>query len=212
MLFTTPTTLLFVGDSITDCDRDRESGGTDLGAGYVAQVQALLGAHHPEAEIQYLNTGISGNRVTDLEARWENDVLAHQPDWVSVMIGINDVWRQFDNPLLEQVSLEAYSEKLEALIQLTLPQVEGMIVMSPFFLETNVDEPMRVMMDSYGAAARAIAKRHELRFVDVQAAFDAWLEHNHTSELSGDRVHPNALGHNIIASAFLDAVGFQRSR
>ena len=209
MLFTKATTLLFVGDSITDCDRDRESGGTDLGAGYVAQVQALVGAHHPEAQIRYLNTGISGNRVTDLEARWDVDVLAHQPDWVSVMVGINDAWRHFDNPLIEQVSLEAYSEKLEALIQRTLPQVEGMIVMSPFFLEPNVEEPLRAMMDRYGAAARAIAERNGLRFVDVQAAFDAWLAHNHTSQLCGDRVHPNAVGHNIIASAFLSAVGFE---
>jgi lysophospholipase L1-like esterase len=209
MLFTQPTTLLFVGDSITDCGRDRESGGTDLGAGYVAQVQALLDAHHPEAKIRYLNTGISGNRVTDLEARWDVDVLAHQLDWVSVMIGTNDVWRQFDKPLVEQVLLPAYSEKLQGLVERTLPQVQGMIVMSPFFLETNVKEPMRELMDRYGAAARAIAERNELRFVDVQAAFDAWLLHNHTSQLGADRVHPNAIGHNIIASAFLNAVGFE---
>ncbi len=129
--------------------------------------------------------------------------------WVSVMIGINDVWRRFDNPLVEQVSLAAYREKLEALIQRTLPQVEGMIMMSPFFLETNAEEPMRAMIDRYGAAARAIAERNELRFVDVQAAFNAWLVHNHTLQLCGDRVHPNSVGHNIIASAFLDAVGFQ---
>jgi lysophospholipase L1-like esterase len=209
MLFTQPTTLLFVGDSITDCGRDRESGGTDLGAGYVAQVQALLDAHHPEAKIRYLNTGISGNRVTDLEARWDVDVLAHKPDWVSVMIGTNDVWRQFDKPLVEQVLLPAYSEKLQGLVERTLPQVQGMIVMSPFFLETNVKEPMRELMDRYGAAARAIAERNELRFVDVQVAFDAWLLHNHTSQLGADRVHPNAIGHNIIASAFLNAVGFE---
>ena len=209
MLFNRPTTLLFVGDSITDCGRDRESGGTDLGTGYVAQVQALLDAHHPEAKVRYLNTGISGNRVTDLEARWDVDVLAHQPDWVSVMIGINDVWRQFDNPLVEQVSLPAYSEKLQGLVERTLPQVQGMILMSPFFLETNIKEPMRELMDSYGAAARGIAERNELRFVDLQAAFNAWLAHNHTSLLCEDRVHPNAVGHNIIASAFLDAVGFR---
>lgn len=209
MLFTQPTTLLFVGDSITDCGRDRESGGTDLGAGYVAQVQALLDAHHSEAKIRYLNTGISGNRVTDLEARWDVDVLAHKPDWVSVMIGTNDVWRQFDKPLVEQVLLPAYSEKLQGLVERTLPQVQGMIVMSPFFLETNVKEPMRKLMDRYGAATRAIAERNELRFVDVQAAFDAWLLHNHTSQLGADRVHPNAIGHNLIASAFLNAVGFE---
>jgi lysophospholipase L1-like esterase len=190
MLFTQPTTLLFVGDSITDCGRDRESGGSDLGTGYVAQVQALLNAHHPEAKVRYLNMGISGNRVTDLEARWDVDVLAHQPDWVSVMIGINDVWRQFDNPLVEQVSLQFYSEKLQGLVERTLPRVQGMI-------------------DRYGAAAHAVAERNELHFVDVQAAFNAWLVHNHAAQLCADRVHPNAVGHNIIASAFLNAIGFE---
>jgi lysophospholipase L1-like esterase len=90
-----------------------------------------LGAHHPELQMRYLNAGISGNRVTDLEARWESMYWHRRPDWVSVMVGINDVWRQFDNPLVEQVSLEADCETLETLIQVTLPQVEGMIVMSP---------------------------------------------------------------------------------
>jgi len=100
MLFTKPTKLLFVGDSITDCGRDYQANGLDLGTGYVAQVQALLSAHHPDAQMCILNTGISGNRVTDLELRWDTDVLAHQPDWVVLMIGINDVWRHFDNPCM----------------------------------------------------------------------------------------------------------------
>ena len=209
MIFSKPTTLLFVGDSITDCGRDRDSGGSDLGAGYVAQVHALLGAHHPQARVRFLNTGISGNRVTDLERRWDQDVLAHRPDWVSLMIGINDVWRQFDDPLSEQVSQQAYTEKLEALIQRTLPTVEGMIVLSPFFLETNKADPMRAMMDRYRAAVRVVAERNGVRFVDIQAAFDTWLCHNPTQLLCGDRVHPNPVGHNIIASALLNALGFE---
>mgnify|MGYP000241393168 CR=1 FL=1 len=172
-------------------------------------MQALLDAHHPEAKVHYLNTGISGKRVTDLEVRWDVDVLAHQPDCGLVMIGINDVWRQFDNPLVEQVSLQAYSEKLHGLIDRTLPQVQCAIVMLPFLLETNAKEPVREFIDRYGAVARAIAERNELRFVYVQAAFNAWLVHNHTSQLCADRVHPNAVGHNIIASAFLNAIGFK---
>lgn len=209
MLFKQPTTLLFVGDSITDCGRERVCNGTDLGSGYVAQVQALLGAHHPQARVRYLNTGISGNRVTDLERRWEQDVLAHRPDWVSLMIGINDVWRHFDDPLAEQVSEPAYTAKLEALIQRTLPSVEGMLVLSPFFLESNHADPMRTMMDRYGAAAKAVAERNGVHFVDIQGAFDAWLRYNPTQLLCGDRVHPNAVGHNIIASAVLNALEFE---
>jgi lysophospholipase L1-like esterase len=83
-----------------------------------------------------------------------------------------------------------------------------MWVLSPFFLETNKADPMRAMMDRYGAAAQAVAKAQGLSFVDLQAAFDAWLSHQPTQQLCADRVHPNAVGHAIIARAFLRALGF----
>ena len=206
---TSPFKLLFIGDSITDCDRLCEANGDELGDGYVRQVDALLRAHYPQLDVQVLNTGISGNRVTDLEARWQEDVLDLQPDYLSIMIGINDVWRHFDSPHMEQVDLETYTAKLEGLIQKTLPTVKGMVVMSPFFLEVNQSDPMRMQMDRYGASAKEIAERNGIPFVDIQAAFDTWLAHKPTQLLCGDRVHPNHVGHNIIASAFLNAIGFE---
>ena len=85
--------ILFIGDSITDCDRVRPVGMRDwLGESYVAFVNALLAANYPERDIKVLNTGTSGNRIIDLEARWQTDVLDLAPDWLSIMIGINDVW------------------------------------------------------------------------------------------------------------------------
>ena len=206
---TSPFRLLFIGDSITDCGRDRDSCGVELGVGYVREIDALVRVHYPQLPIQILNTGISGNRVTDLEERWQTDVLKLKPDYVSIMIGINDVWRHYDSPFLEQVDLTTYIAKLDGLIQQTLVSVKGLMVMSPFFLETNRADPMRAQMDAYGAAAKSIALRHNVVFVDVQAAFDAWLSHSPTQQLCADRVHPNHLGHHIIASAFLNAVGFQ---
>lgn len=206
---TSPFKLLFIGDSITDCGRDYSWNGWDLGTGYVQQVDALLRAHCPQLQVKVLNTGVSGNRVIDLEARWQKDVLDLEPDYLSIMIGINDVWRHYDNPHMDQIDVETYAAKLEGLIQKTLPSVKGLVVMSPFFLETNHSDPMRVQMDAYGATAKAVAERNGLTFVDVQAAFDTWLAHNPTQQLCGDRVHPNHVGHNIIASAFLNAVGFE---
>ena len=69
-----------------------------LGDGYVSLLDAFLATHYPERDIGVLNTGIGGNTVIDLEARWEADILDLNPDWLSVMIGINDVWRQFADP------------------------------------------------------------------------------------------------------------------
>src|SRR5690349_1984671 len=90
--------LVMIGDSITDCGRARPVGEgpyEGLGAGYVALVDGLINAASPELRIRVVNMGISGNTVRDLKARWKSDVLDLEPDWLSVMIGINDVWRHF---------------------------------------------------------------------------------------------------------------------
>ena len=93
--------LVMIGDSITDCGRTRpvaEGLFDPLGRGYVTMVEALLGAAYPQLGIRVVNMGNGGNQVRDLKDRWQTDVIALQPDWLSVYIGINDVWRQFDMP------------------------------------------------------------------------------------------------------------------
>lgn len=203
--------LLFIGDSITDCGRERPVGQrrwSSLGGGYVSFVDSILGASLPEVPVRVLNTGISGNRVTDLESRWQTDVLDLAPDWLSVMIGINDVWRQFDGePGMPQVGAEQYEEVYRGLIARTRPQLMGLVLMTPYFLETNRADPMRVMMDAYGVITKRLAEEFDAVFVDVQAAFDTYLQHQPTQSLCADRVHPNGVGHMIIARAFLRAVG-----
>ena len=110
MKLETGQTLLFTGDSITDCGRARPiAADIDLGDGYVNLVNSLLSVRYPERIIRIMNTGISGNRVIDLETRWQTDILDLNPDWLSIMIGINDVWRHFDratNP--DQVNIQRY--------------------------------------------------------------------------------------------------------
>lgn len=203
--------LLFIGDSITDCGRGRPVGqrrGTGLGSGYVSFVDSILGAALPELPLCVLNTGISGNRVTDLEARWQTDVLDLKPNWLSVMIGINDVWRQFDSELgMPQVGPEQYEAVYRGLLAQTKSQLDGLVLMTPYFLEANRNDPMRQQMDVYGAITKQLANEFDAVFVDVQAAFDRYLDHQPTQSLCGDRVHPNGVGHMIIARAFLQAVG-----
>lgn len=207
-------TLLFTGDSITDCGRDRPVGVKNgLGAGYVALVRALIGAFFPEREVGIMNTGISGNRVIDLEARWDSDVLAYKPDWVSVCIGINDVWRYFDSEyeIKDRVDEQRYETTYRRLIEQTLPKVKGMVLMTPFYLELNLEDPMRKKMDRYSAIVRKLASEYNCVFVDTQAAFDRYLQVQPTQRLCPDRVHPNQTGHMVIARAFLEAAGFDWS-
>ncbi len=205
--------LLFIGDSITDCERGRPVGEglfEALGKGYVNLIDATLTAALPAQRIRAVNMGTSGNTVLDLKARWQTDVLDLQPDWLSIMIGINDVWRQFDTPLQveKHVALADYAATLESLVQQTRASIKGLILMTPYIIEPNRADPMRVMMDAYGAAVKQVAQRHNAVFIDTQAAFDAVLTHVHPMSLAWDRIHPNTTGHMVLARAFLAAIGF----
>jgi lysophospholipase L1-like esterase len=206
-------TLLMIGDSITDCGRAQPIGEAinwDLGNGYVSLINALLGADCPQRNIRIRNVGISGQTVRDLAARWQSDVLDLKPDWLSIMIGINDVWRQFDEPLLTEkhVTLDEYASILEQLVRATRPQLKGLVLMTPYFLEPNRADPMRAMMDRYGEVVRQLAVRYQAILVDTQAAFDAVLTEVHPMALASDRVHSNLAGHMVLARAFLKALGY----
>jgi lysophospholipase L1-like esterase len=90
--------LLFIGDSITDSDRARPVGEIwpgALGKGYVNLVDALLMARYPSHHIRVVNMGLGANTVMDLKERWQTDVHDREPDWLSIGIGINEVWWQF---------------------------------------------------------------------------------------------------------------------
>lgn len=198
-------TILFTGDSITDCGRAWPLGaGAGLGNGYVSLVDSAWAAKHPECRIRVLNTGISGNRVIDLEERWETDVLAHGPDWLSIMIGINDVWRQMDDPGDPNVvTIERYEEVYRRLLERTCSGLRGLVLMTPYVIEADRGERMREAMDRYSGVVRRLAGEFDAVFVDVQAAFDRYLEHRPAGSLAEDRVHPNQTGHMVIARAFL---------
>lgn len=212
MRFTPHTKLLFIGDSITDCGRERPVGeGNGLGNGYVSLINALLSAAYPDKPVRVQNVGTSGNTVSDLAARWQTDVLDLNPDWLTIMIGINDVWRQFDSPLQVEghVGLEEYTATLKDLIKKAQPGLKGLILMTPFFIESTKSDRMRSMMDTYGAVVRQLAHDNQAVFVDTQAAFDAYLKHHHPMSLAWDRVHPNLTGHMLLARAFLEKIEYK---
>ena len=203
--------LVFIGDSITDCERARPIGEglfNAIGKSYVSLVEGFLTAIHPDHAIRLVNMGTSGNTVLDLKKRWKTDALDLKPDWLSIMIGVNDVWRQFDLPRQKEihVSPKVYEKTLLELASKTRPKLKGLIIMAPFYLEPNRDDPMRKRMDQYGAIAKKVAKKSDAIFIDTQAVFDELLTHMHANAIAWDRVHPNTIGHSVIARAFLNAI------
>ena len=207
--------LLFLGDSITDAGRTRPVGEglfDPMGKGYVNVVTGLLGTCYPELDIRVVNMGCSGDTVRSLKARWQTDVVERKPDWLVVMIGVNDVWRQFDMPLIkeEHVYIDEYEKTLDELAAEGKKLARGgLVLMTPHYIEPNRADAMRAMMDKYGQVVRKLAAKHDAIFVDVQGGFDRVLKHCHPNALAWDRVHPNITGHSVIAKAFLDAVGFE---
>lgn len=214
MKIQTGSKLLFTGDSVTDAGRSRpvaEGLFNPLGQGYPNIVSGMLTATYPERMIRVVNMGCSGNTSRDLLARWQTDTLDLKPDWLCIMIGVNDVWRQFDVPYLKEahVPLDEYEKNLDAMIVSAKEQVKGGIVlMTPYYIENNPADAMRAAMDKYGAVCKKLAEKYGLLFVDTQAVFNRLLEHCHSSYIAWDRVHPNYPGHTALAKAFLKVIDF----
>jgi len=208
VLFTALQRIVFVGDSITDCGRRDVA--APYGNGYVSMVRNLLNARYPELNLVVVNRGSSGNTVRDLAQRWEKDAIAERPDWLSIKIGINDVWRFFANRPQEGVPLPEYEATLRRLIERTRAVTGArLILMQPYLIEPDRTDPMRAEMDRYGAIVSALAREYESVLVRTQDAWDAALAHTSPTVWAEDRIHPTAPGHAVIALAFLRSIGFE---
>lgn len=215
MLFQNGDRIVFTGDSTTDAGRGRPVGEglhAGVGSGYVRQIENILNVVYPEREYWISNTGNSGDTSRSLKARWQEDVMNLKPDWVSLMIGINDIWRQYDSPGVfgSHVYLDEYKSNLSEMLERTLPAVKGVIVMSPFFMEPCREDMMRKTTDEYIKVCEETAKKYNCHYINLQAAFDDYLTYRHSSYISWDRVHPGNIGSLIIAREFLKAVGMDR--
>lgn len=215
-IFENHSTLVMIGDSVTDVGRLKpvaENRKEDLGKGYPALVDALLTACRPDLQMRILNMGVSGNTSSQLKERWESDVMSFHPDYVSCMIGINDIWRQFDNPHLPErcVPYDTFIKNYEEIISRTAGVVKKMFVISCCYMEPNKEEPMRAMVEKYNAGAKALCEKYGAVYVDAMAAFDRGMKHRHPCFYTWDHVHPQLGGHMVIAKAFLQAAGVSLS-
>jgi lysophospholipase L1-like esterase len=132
-------TILFQGDSITDAGRDRKTEGSAnnpamLGRGYPFHLAGQLLADHAALGLSIYNRGISGNKVPDLEARWQQDCLDLKPVVLSILIGVNDIWHKLNGNY--DGTPEVYRDGFTALIERTKAALPGvtLVVCEPFVL------------------------------------------------------------------------------
>lgn len=216
MIFEHMDRIVFAGDSVTDMGSAQpvgEGGAENVGRSYVRILENMLGTWYPEIYLRITNSGISGNTSRDLLNRFDRDVTALHPDWVSICIGINDVWRQFDCPAIPdyQVMPEEYEANVEKMILTVKDNVKGVFLLTPYYMEPNPEDWMRKRMDEYGRICRKLAEKHGCILVDLQEAFDRYFRYRHSSYIAWDRVHPNQVGATVIARAFLDHCDFDYS-
>jgi lysophospholipase L1-like esterase len=209
LIFKAKQTIEFIGDSVTDSGR-REIPEAPLGNGYVCKVQELLQAGYPELGLTVLNRGVNGDRVTSLQERWAEDVIAEAPDWLFILIGVNDVWRFFEFDRSEAVSLPEFEKVYRQIIKETQANTQTQIrLISPFLAEPNLDDPFRAKLGDYQAAIDRIGEAFELPVIHLQPAFDWAMLSKPASAWTADRVHPTDAGHMLIALTILRTCGYR---
>ena len=206
-------TLLFIGDSITDCFREREADNPQsmfaLGRGYAMFAASRLLADHAGAGLQVHNRGCSGNTVRHLAERWETDCLALEPDVLSVLIGVNDTWRRFGERHHDHVPLDEYETTYRDLLHKTRDARPGVkfVLCEPFVLVTGVvTEEWLEEVGQRQAVVRKLAGEFDALVVGFQAMFDAAAKDAEPSYWLYDGVHPSIAGHVRMSDAWLDAV------
>ena len=199
-------TILFQGDSITDAGRSREND-AELGRGYANLAAAWFQMLYPEKNVRFLNRGISGNRVKDLQARWQEDCLALQPDLVSILIGINDTWRRYDRN--DPTGTDAYIEGCRDLLSQIRKETQAtLLLLEPFVLPVPDDRKLwREDLDPKIQGLRELAREFEAVYVPLDGLFAAACCKQPPAFWAADGVHPTPAGHALIAKAWLEAVG-----
>ena len=197
MIFENMDRIIFAGDSVTDMGSAQPVGEglfDNMGHGYPRVIESLVTATYP-----------------DLLARYERDVLSLNPQWVSICIGINDVWRQFDSPALTDQAVDPveYEENLRTMIEQAKMVAKGVIVCTPYYMEPNKSDFMRARMQEYVDICERLAEEYGCRFVNFQAVYDKFLQYKHSSLIAWDRVHPNQIGATLMAKEWLSKCGFE---
>jgi len=205
--------VLFQGDSITDAGRSREhakeaNSQPAMGTGYAWLAASGLLVDRAGEDLKIFNRGISGHKVFQLADRWEKDCLALEPDVLSILIGVNDIWHarggNYDG------TVEIYERDYDALLARTrtaLPDVE-LVICEPFVLRCgSITDDWFPEFDEYRAAARRVADAHATTWVAFQKAFDEAVLYAPPEHWAKDGVHPSSAGAALMAQTWLRAVG-----
>lgn len=201
--------ILFIGDSVTDVGRNR-SDRTDLGQGYPLLLGSYLWNKYPAHDLEILNRGISGNSVADLKNRWEKDCLDLNPDIVSILIGVNNVWKHMeDDQTSDEEALMKFENDYRWLLKTLAHRTDArVVIMEPFVLPYPKDrQEWREHIDPRIHIVRRLAKDYHATFVPLDGILNAkGIAHDFQTYTGDDGIHPTVAGHAAIAEAWIQYV------
>lgn len=201
-------TVLFYGDSITDASRDRKNP-LHMGSGYAKKVADVYTALYPNNGVRFYNRGIGGNRLTDLLERYEEDVRSLKPNFVSLLVGINDTWRRYDRGLIvTEAEFERQYRDLLERIHLDFPD-SPIMVMEPFLLPTDPAKAAywEDLMPKIEIIKRLAEQMADFYLSSGQIFNEAMNSGYSPKHLSEDGVHPTNMGHACLAANWLQVIG-----
>ncbi len=204
---TDPTRIVFIGDSITDAGRDR-SDADSYGDGYVSLLAPGLIAGGASVR----NLGIAGNRVADLAARWDDELMPTAPELLTVFVGVNEMLRRYDSA--DPTPTDRYEATYRRLLdEVTAACAPRLVLMEPFFLPvTDEQQPWREDLDEKRAAVARISVDYGAALVPLDRLFRRAAEEIPARELAPDGVHPTPAGSRLIADAWTAAASISDSR
>jgi lysophospholipase L1-like esterase len=195
-------TVLFIGDSITDCGR--RAAERPYGNGYVSLFVEMVAADLPERSSRFINKGIGGNRVTDLQNRWEDDVIAFRPDWLSVKIGINDL-HSLLRGAEDGVPPDRFREVYDEILDRTREKAPAKLVLiDPFYISRDTSgksfrSEVLAAIPEYIQVVADMAEKYNARRVKTHDMFQRLLERHPADAFCPEPVHPYRSGHLAIA-------------
>ncbi|MEM9544253.1 MAG: SGNH/GDSL hydrolase family protein [Cyanobacteria bacterium P01_E01_bin.42] len=212
--------IVFLGDSITEA-------GTQEG-GYIWLLQRYLQELYPDRQFELINAGISGNKSVQMRQRFQEDVLAKNPDVLFINVGVNDVWHSFydfgeyknypEGNLPGGNSLEQYRLDLVEMLSLAREQNIEVILLSPTPIRENLDSTENQRLVNYIAVMQAIATENNSLFINLNQPFheiiNAYQKYAGMTQniLTNDGVHPNKAGYRVIAYTILKDLGISEER
>ncbi len=205
-------TILFIGDSITDCGR-RQKENAPLGTGYVQMFSDMIKVREPQKNIKIINRGIGGNNVDDLRSRWYEDVISHNIDYLSIKIGINDLNQSLNHKDKEFLKPEGFKKIYDELLSLTVkdkPECKILLI-TPFLMSNDNHKgsyrnKVLNILPEYIKIVEDLSVKYNTKLLNTHNLFMEQFKYQHPDIYCLEPIHPNSAGHFLIAENIYKAL------